>query len=285
LAVLAAALVAPADALAADYVYLSLDQVRLKNGWTLSGAVRSSDYGRVVKREVVGVMLAKRISPIARERHHLNLHPVGPTIMFDSATGHWRVASTKLVVDLTVTAVGEPEPVEEWLGCRGAFARVPVRLDGTFAVKTGKAPFGTIRRTSLRASVTYNTGGPVVCSAGGACADEEWLTAFNATGGTLRVGLTRRSAALFFRDRFWTHLVEFAGIDSVSGALPRFSVRLPGYGRGTFVAGDREESVEGDCRSTRTTGAFTGSFRATFTGWGKYMFAGGSATHVVTDAP
>jgi hypothetical protein len=276
LIVCAGAFVAPAEAHAADYVYLSIDPVRLADRWKLSAAVSGKDYSPQGRTEVVGVTLKKSLVR-ATESHGLRAHPSNATISFDGSRGRWdvrRQAGDALSVSMKIVASGDPEPQDEWLGCRGAFVHVQVTLQGTFMLRTGKEPFGTIRKARFTGIVIYNAGGPVECGLRPSqCTPSRTFTASDGRGGTLTVDPDRKSAILYWRRGSWYHILDLSKIDALSGDLPqRGRVFLPQRGVGKFNGTETSESLEGACRTTRTSGTFSGTFRVTFTGWGAHEF-------------
>lgn len=279
LLVLAAFLAAPAVARAADHVYLSLGKVRLASGWTLSGAVSGRDYSPAVRTEVVGVTLSKRVAIQATERHALRLHPARETVSFDGGRGRWRLNTAALSIDLKVTARGDAVPVAEWLGCRGAFERRAVTLEGTFVLRTGKAPFGTVRRSRFTGTVTYGTGGAVDCSATSAgCEADAWLSASSGQK-QLIVNPARRTLSLSFPEAGgWYHVLEREQVQ-VTGDLPTIRVGASGLGFVTFSAGQTTETLSGACRVQTTEGALSGSLAVRFAAWGLRTFRATAAQY------
>ena len=274
----AAFLTAPACADAADYVYLSLDKVRLASGWTLSGAVSGRDYSPGARTEVVGVTLSKRVAAQATERHALRLHPARDTVSFDGARGRWRLSTAALSVDLKVSARGEADPVDDWLGCRGALERRAVSLEGTFVLRTGKAPFGTVRKARFTGTVVYARGDAIHCGAAAAgCEADAWLSA---SGGQhfLSVNPARRTLTLTFLERAWYHILERSQI-TVSGGLPAIGVAVPGLGSVAFSAGQTTERVSGGCREATTEGTLSGALTVRFAGWGERTFRATNAQY------
>ena len=276
---LAAFLAAPAGSRAADYVYLSFGKVRLASGWTLSGAVSGRDYSPGARTEVVGVTLSKRVAAQAIERHALRLHPARDTVSFEGARGRWRLSTSAVSVDLKVSARGEAVPVEEWLGCRGALERRRVSLEGTFVLRTGKAPFGTVRRARFTGTVTYARGGAIACGASSVgCEADAWLSA---SGGQrfLSVNPRRRTLALSFLDGAWYHVLERSQV-TISGGLPAIGVAAPGLGSVAFSAGQTTEVVSGGCRVATTEGSLSGVLSHRFSGWGVRTFRAATAEYL-----
>jgi hypothetical protein len=291
IAVLAVALRASAQEPAVDHVWLSVGPVRLGNGWNLTAAVTSPDFDPVSGDEILGVTLDRRLSGRVRETHALRAHLDAGTVSFDGREGRWRTAGRAgkgLSVDLTIAAAGEPAQVaaNESLpfACRGSFVRVPVRLAGTFVVRTGTRTFRSITRTRLSAVLTYNDGGPVECGLATppVCEPAVQLSASgpSATGvQSLAVDRTGRSLVVQFTDRpaGWAHVLLLSRVDALVGELPTIGVRVPGRlpvaGTATFVGGKTTESREDGCRTTTADGTFRGSLRVRFSAWGTRTFA------------
>jgi hypothetical protein len=277
LLVLAAFLAAPAVARATDHVYLSLGKVRLPSGWTLSGAVSGRDYSPS-RTEVAGVTLSKRVTDRATERHALRLHPARETVSFDGVRGRWLLNTAALSIDLKVTGRGDAVSVGEWLGCRGAFERRPVSLEGTFVLRTGRAPFGTVRRSRFAGTVIYGTGGTVECGATATgCEADAWLSA-SSRQRFLSVSPGRRTLTLSFLEGAWYHVLERSGI-AVSGSLPAIRVVAAGLGSVTFSAGQTTETVSGGCRVATTEGTLGGMLAVRFAGWGARTFRATTAQY------
>ena len=275
-----AAFALPSAAEAADYVGLTVNPTRVAPGWTLSASVTSGAfYGG---KEIAGLTLHRTfLSSRGEEQHGMRAHPRTPTISFDGVTGRWKTNGqfgTGTEVDLAIEAVGAPVRMVEAWGCRGAFARVPVRLTGTLRLRTGTRLFQTIRRTQLAGSVTFEQGG-LDCSrpAADTCEPSAFLQA--GSNGT-SMNLTRRSFALQFRDAVdpfttdaaWYHVLTVSGYDALTGGLPELALRAPPTtvvrGSAKFVAQQAPTSQSGACETTWTSGIATGSFTATFAGWG-----------------
>ena len=70
----------------------------------------------------------------------------------------------------------------------------------------------------------------------------------------------------------WYHVMYALGTNPLSGQLPTISAHLTGslpiQGSGTFTAQQTSTEVDGACRNTSTTGAFDGTLRTRFAGWG-----------------
>jgi hypothetical protein len=291
IAVLTGALTASAQEPPVDHVWLSVDPVRLGNGWNLTASVTSPDFDPVSGDEILGVTLERKLSGRARETHALRAHVDVGTVSFDGREGRWRTAGKAgkgLRVDLTIVAAGEPAQVapNESLpfACRGSFVRVPVRLAGMFAVRTGTRTFRSITRTRLSAVLTYNGGGPVECGLATprVCEPAEQLSASgpSATGvQSLSVDRKGRSLVVQFTDRpgGWAHVLFLSRVDALVGELPTIGVRVPGRtpvaGKAAFVGGKTTESLEDGCRTTTADGSLTGSLRVRFSAWGTRTFA------------
>jgi hypothetical protein len=156
--------------------------------------------------------------------------------------------------------------------------RVPVRLQGTFALRTGTRFFKTIRRTSLAGFVTHENGA-VTCDRPAPTTCESSVSVH---GGDARASVlaSRRHFGLSFREQaagsptsvVWYHNMSIGGHEALTGTLPTIGIVAPSEGpiRGNaqFTGQEATESTYGACRITRTNGAATGSFRTTFAGWG-----------------
>jgi hypothetical protein len=273
-----AALSLPSPA-AADYVALVVNPTKVAPGWTLSGLVTSGSFYR--SDEIVGLTLQRSfLAGRGEEKHALRAHPREATISFAGVSGSWKTSGqlgNAGAVDLAIEATGAPTPVDEAWGCRGAFARVPVRLDGALTLRTGTRFFKTIRRARLAGYVIFDQGAvncdrpqPSECTAS---------SSFSAGTARSSVVAAPRSMVLQFRDPVarssagaaWYHVMTVDGYDAVTGSLPELGVRgrsptLRGNAR--FLAGEATQSHSGACLTTRTSGAATGSFSSTFVGWG-----------------
>jgi hypothetical protein len=175
---------------------------------------------------------------------------------------------------MAIASTTPPRPVGLSFGCRGGFMQVPVTLAGRFVVRTGTRSFGTIRRSTLRGTVVFNSGGSLDCSPRPAsCAPSTRLIASRA-GDSLHasrdgggyLGVSVRQAV---RGGAWYHRLELTGFDplAVSGAtvVVRAPAGLPLTGSGTFTPAS-SGGVDA-CGVATTAGTFVGSFRARFTGW------------------
>ena len=148
-AAVGAALVVPRNAAAVDHVTLFISPTKLSpSGWKLSAAVVGATAPGA--RETFGISLTRKLgNGRGEEQHGLRAAPTG-TVSFDGRSGRWAARfGTVVAIGMTVTAIGQTKDVGESLGCRGAFATVPVRLRGSFVLRTGTSFFGTIRRLVL----------------------------------------------------------------------------------------------------------------------------------------
>lgn len=297
-AAVGAALALPGNAAAVDHVTLFVSPTTLSQpGWKLSAAVVGPTERAA--RETFGITLTRKLgNGRGEEQHGLRAAPTG-TVSFDGRNGRWRARfGTAVAIGMTLTTTGPAQELGESQGCRGAFATVPVRLRGSFVLRTGTSFFGTIRRAVLAGSVTFNRGGPVDCSSPAfeICSPSSVLTAvrqgsagpaatlllspdaggwltlsFADRGGTLPAGVT------------WYHVMraERLGFDPLAGRPPSIAVDLPAAlavrGSGRFAATETSTGTRGECRRVTTTGIFTGSFRTRFAGWGARMVAFGRA--------
>ena len=287
IAAVGAALAVPGNAGAVDHVTLFVSPTKLPQaGWNLSAAVVGP--AAAGGRETFGISLTRAFANRrGEELHGLRATPAG-TIAFDGRSGRWRARIGPFVtIDMAVTAVGPERAIGESQGCRGALSTVPVRLRGSFVLRTGTSFFGTIRRLGLAGSVTFSRGGPVDCAAPAAetCSPSTVLTAQRqaSTGPAATLLLSPDAGGwltLSFADRdartavTWYHVmrIERLGFDPLAGALPSFGVDLPAAlavrGTGSFTATETTSGTSGPCRRVAATGTFTGSFRTRFAGWG-----------------
>ena len=288
IAAVGAALALPGTAAAVDHVTLFVAPSRLSADWKLSAAVvgATSPTGR----ETFGVTLTRKLANgRGDEQHGLRAAPAG-TVAFDGRRGRWQARfGTLLTIGMTVEATGPAQELGKWQGCRGAFARVPVVLRGTFALRTGTRFFGTIRRVRLTGSVTFNRAGPVDCApvAATTCSSSTVLTAVRHTasgaaatllvspdsGGWLTLSIADRGGSLP-AGVTWYHVMrlERLGFDPLGGAPPTIGVELPAalpvQGDGTFTASETLTGSRGTCLTAETSGSFAGTFRTRFAGWG-----------------
>jgi hypothetical protein len=319
-AAVAGALALPARGYAVDHVVLIVSPTRiaaqpptktaakhkpsLLPGWRLSGRVigatssdpRSPGGGG---RETFGVSLGRtRANGDPLELHGFRAAPIR-TVTFDGGSGRWAARfGDVLRISMAIRSTGSPTPIGEAQGCRGAFAQVPVELRGTFVLRTRTAFFATIRRSRLAGVVTFNQGGPVDCTPAqppesASCPQSRTLAVSRQDATLLTSSDSGGWATLSFADRrlsaldgaTWYHVMWAVGFDPLAGTLPSVSVRLPGrlsiQGSGKFAAGQTSTETTGACRTVSATGAFSGIFRARFTGWGArtLRLAGDRATY------
>lgn len=298
LAVVAVALAAPAEARAADHVWLSVNPVRLADGWKLRAAVTSPALDPISPYEHLSVKLEKDLSARANEFHVLNVTTVDATMVFDGELGRWRTAGRAgraLAIAMEIRSTSEPQrvPVGEGLpfGCRGSFLRRTVNLHGTFVLRTGTTRFRTIRRVHLTGWITYDDGGPVDCgpTPPTGCVSSAYVSASAPTGNYLAVEPTERRLVVVFRDHGWDHVMAVSNVNVAPAEPPTIRIRMPASGPVTgsltFTAREIEESVEGPCRVVTAQGQFTGQVRIRYTGWGARIFGPLSATYRRTGPP
>ena len=296
-AVVGVALAVPGNAAAVDHVTLFVAPTTLSQpGWKLSAAVAGPTEQS--RRETFGISLTRTFGNGRQEQHGLRAAPTG-TVSFDGRNGRWRARfGAVAAIDMTLAASGPVRELGEFQGCRGDFVTQPVRLRGSFVLRTGTDFFGTIRRALLAGSVTFNRGGPIDCAAPPArtCSPSSVLT-------VVRDGSRGPAAALMlspdgggwltltFADRggalpagvTWYHVLraERLGFDPLAGRPPSIAVELPFglavRGSGTFAASETSTGMDGACRRTAATGIFTGSFRTRFAGWGPRTAAFGGS--------
>jgi hypothetical protein len=302
---LLATLALPGPAYAVDHVVLFVSPtsvaaaptVKSKHGkprpnplaaWRLSAAVVGATSPGA--SEIFGISLRRLfMNGHAEELHGFRAAPAR-TVTFDGQRGRWEARfGIQLTVSMDVMATGVPQPIAESQGCRGALAEVPVELRGTFVLRTGTKFFKTIRRARLVGRVTFNAGGPVDCTQQPAesCAGSSVLSASHLVSSFPAATLLMSPDAigwmtLSFADRraaavdgvTWYHVMRFEslGFNPLSGQLPilvaRTPARLPIQGSGTFTAQRASTETSGPCRRVSASGAFTGTFRTRFAGWG-----------------
>jgi hypothetical protein len=296
-AAVAATLALPGTAGAVDHITLFVSPTKLSQaGWNLSAAVVGPRASTA--RETFGISLTHAFANgRGEELHGLRGAPAG-TFTFDGRAGRWQARFGRLLtISMAVTAAGAERAIGESQGCRGTLATVPVRLRGSFVLRTGTSFFGTIRRLDLAGSVTYNRGGPVDCASPAVepCSPSTVLTAQRqAAGGPAATLLVSPDAGgwltLRFADRggaatgvTWYHVmrVERLGFDPLGGTPPIVDVDLPAglavQGNGTFAAAETSTGMRGECGLVAVTGTFTGSFGTRFAGWGNRSAAFGRA--------
>ena len=291
LAVVAVGLAAPAEAGAAHRVWLSIDPVRLGDGWRLSASVTSPALHPRTAYEILSVKL-ENLSARTSERHYLNVHNLDATMVFDGELGRWRTAGRAgraLAIDMEIRSTSEPQrlPAGEGLpfGCRGSFLRRLVNLHGTFVLRTGTTRFATLSRVHLTGRITYDDGGPVECglTPPPGCVSSTSVGAYAPTGNYLAVDPTARGLVVVFRDHGWDHVMGMTNVNVSAVEPPTIRIRLPASGpltgRLTFTLGELKESMEGSCRVATAQGQFVGRVRIRYTGWGTRIFGPLAATY------
>jgi hypothetical protein len=292
LVAIVAALAAPAGSQAADYVGLTVNRTAVAPGWALTATHTSGAFYR--GDEIFGLTLTRSfLGGRGQEQHRLVHHPRQPLISFDGRAGRWQTKGrlgSVAAIDMTITATGTPSPADFAWGCTGAFVRVPVRLRGSLTLRTGTTFFRTIRRASLTGFVTYEDG-TVTCERPAPLTCES-STALFAGGGRASLNVAPRNFSLQFREAAgpatWYHVMTVGGYEALTGSLPTIDVRAPSAaisGGARFTGETETELTYGACRTTRTAGAATGSFRTTFAGWGARTLrlgAGASASYSQT---
>ena len=278
--VLAAALALPSGAQAADYLVVYVNPTKVAPGWTLGGSVVGGSFSG--SNDVFGLTLSKvKAGGRVSEKHALRSHHAKSTISFDGKTGRWKTSGqlgSAAVADMAIEARGPSAAVERALGCSGAFRQVPVRLTGRLTLRTGTTFFKTVTRTRLTGLAVFEDG-PVAC---GRLAEAPCEPSASLFAGGARRSLTAdsRSLVLSFSEAVrsapanstdWYHVLTLSGYAAVTGTLPELAVSARGPVRGTarFVARTTSESGSGACKATTTTGDMTGTFSASFAGWGK----------------
>jgi hypothetical protein len=302
---LVAVLAVPGHAYAIDHVALFVSPtsiaatptIKPKHGkprpnplaaWRLTAAVVGATSPG--EKEIFGVSLKRPfLNGRAEELHGFRAAPAH-TVTFDGQHGRWEAGfGAQLTVSMEVTATGVPEPISESQGCRGAFAQVPVELRGAFVLRTGTRFFKTIRRARLVGNVTFNLAGSVDCSQQPAdsCTGSSVLSASHLVSSFPAATLLMSPDSsgwmtLSFADRraaavdavTWYHVMRFdsLGFNPLTGQLPvlvaRMPATLPVQGAGRFTARQPSTETSGPCRRLSASGAFTGTFRTRFAGWG-----------------
>jgi hypothetical protein len=262
---------------AANYIALTVGPIEVAPGWTLSTVVTNGSFSR--GDEIVGLTLRRAfLADRGEELHALRGHPKRTTISFDGRRGRWATGGLlgeAARVDLAIEATGPGTAVEDAWGCRGAFTRIPVRLRGTLALRTGTRFFKTIARTRLAGFVTTDAGAvscdpvpPVAC---------QRSSTLHAGGLSASLLASQRRLGLQFREpasatAAWYHVLVVSGYDVLAGSPAELTVAGPSVpairGSARFVGQASSETTSGPCRMTSTSGAATGSFRASFVGWG-----------------
>lgn len=287
---LAGTLALPAPAYAIDYALQlqpsKVPEAHVPAGWRLMATTITRG-----QFETFGVTLGRTfLGGRAEESHGLRAALSVGTVAFDGVRGRWdtqKQVGGVVSVRMSIRATGALEALEDAWGCRGSFARVSVVLRGTFVLRTGTRFFGTIRRSQLKGILTFRTGGAADCSPPSVATCTPW-TDFHVTRGFDSVYASpdsRGRVALSFREGgrtgpVWYHVLTVTRLEPFAGALPALNLRIPAglpiTGAGTFTATESSDSTVGSCRVTTTRGAFTGTFRARFAGWGTRTLAMGT---------
>ena len=301
-----AALVLPARGHAADHVVLDIsptritapvsakaskqDRARVKAlaAWRLDGRVVGRDFYGFGDPEIFGVTLSRSF-PGGRG-HELHAFRAAPaqTVTFDGQRGRWEGRfGTALTLRMEIAATGAQQAAEPPLPCRGTFAKVPVRLRGSFVLRTGTKFFRTVRPVTLTALMTFAPTGAVDCTPlpSPGCSRSSILSLSHRASGTSDATLLMSPdengwTTLSFADRSaassagytWYHVMYALGSNPLSGRLPTIAARLasplPIQGSGTFNAQQTSTETNGGCSTILTSGTFNGTFRARFAGWG-----------------
>lgn len=250
--------------------------------WRLDGRIVGRDFYRPGDAEIFGVSMTRSFS----NGHELHAFRAAPrqTITFDGRRGRLKAVFGKaLAIDMELVATGAQHTAESPLPCRGEFAAVPVRLRGTFVLRTGTRFFRTIRRVGLTGVVNFNSGGVVDCTPQSSteCGTSSTLSVSQGADAALLMSPDENGwASLSVADRStasataytWYHVMYALGSNPLSGQLPTIAAHLSGpspiQGSGTFTAQETSIEMDGACRSTSTSGTFDGTFRARFAGWG-----------------
>jgi hypothetical protein len=298
-----AALMLPARGYAVDHVVLDISPTRIAAPvsakaskqerarikalapWRFHGRVVGRDFYRFGDPEIFGVTLSRSF-PGGRgdELHAFRAAPV-QTVTFDGQRGRWQARfGNTLTISMEITKTGGQQSTEPPLPCRGTFAKVPVRLRGSFVLRTGTKFFRTIRRVTLTGLMTFAPSGLVDCTplSSAACGHSSTLSLSHRASGTSDATLLMSPdengwTTLSFADRSgasytWYHVMYALGSNPLSGQLPTIAARiaspLPIQGSGTFKAQQTSTETNGVCSTVLTTGTFNGMFRARFAGWG-----------------
>ena len=301
-----AALAVPARAYAVDHLVLDISPTRVAAPvsakasnqerarvqalapWRLHGRVVGRDFYRFGDPEIFGVTLSRSFpSGRGHELHAFRAAPV-QTVTFDGLRGRWEARfGNALTLRMEIAATGAEQPSEPPLPCRGAFAKVPVSLRGSFVLRTGTKFFRTVRRVTLTGLMTFAPTGLVDCTPllSPGCSRSSTLSLSHRESGTSDATLLMSPdengwTTLSFADRIaassagytWYHVMYALGSNPLSGQLPTIAARLasplPIQGSGTFKAQQTSTEMNGACSAVTTAGTFTGLFRARFAGWG-----------------
>jgi hypothetical protein len=301
-----AALALPARGYAVDHVVLDVSPARIAPtvsakaskqerarvkalvAWRLNGRVVGRDFYRRGDAEIFGVTLSRSfLGGRGQEVHALRAAPT-QTVTFDGRRGRWEARlGNSLTIRMEILAAGAAQPADSPLPCRGTFARVPVRLRGTFTLRTGTSFYRTIRRATLAGTVSFDPVGGVDCMPipASGCSPSRTLSVSHRLSGTSDATLLMSPdesgwTTLSFADRAvassaghtWYHVMYALGTNPLSGQLPTLGAGLPSslpiQGSGTFTAEQTATESQGACRTTTATGTFQGTFRTKFAGWG-----------------
>jgi hypothetical protein len=271
---------------AADDVVLSLPPVALAHppsklaAWSLEGGAGN------------GVSAWLNLRRSFRNARAQELHSMAmtgsPSVAFDGERGSFEVElGHSLSVKMLITAMARTGTVVDCDGRR----RMPVDLRGRFILRTGTRFFGTIRRTHIRGVVYFNGEPPPDCTS-----PPTIVVSSCPRGSTLFVN---QPAGLLGLSNFppalpdtvstmlafgpispeevtgsapeWSHIMRVPTY-RVQGKLPTLTVHMPAsspiQGSGTFTGRQTTETTQDGCHRVTTNGAFYGTFRTRFTGWG-----------------
>ena len=301
-----AGLAVPARAYAVDHLVLDISPTRVAAPvsakasnqerprvqalapWRLHGRVVGRDFYRFGDPEIFGVTLSRSFpSGRGHELHAFRAAPI-QTVTFDGLRGRWEARfGNGLTLRMEIAATGAEQPSEPPLPCRGAFAKVPVSLRGSFVLRTGTKFFRTVRRVTLTGLMTFAPTGAVDCTPlpSPGCSRSSTLSLSHRASGTSDATLLMSPdengwTTLSFADRSaassagytWYHVMYALGSNPLSGRLPTIAARLasplPIQGSGTFNAQQTSTETNGGCSTILTSGTFNGTFRARFAGWG-----------------
>jgi hypothetical protein len=275
------------------------ERARLKalGAWRLHGRIVGPEFYFPGDPEIFGVTLSRSfLGGRGQELHAFRAAPK-QTVTFDGQRGLWEARFGRaLTLRMTIVATGGQESADSPLPCRGSFAKVPVSLRGTFALRTGTKFFRTIRRVGMTGVMSFAAGGvdcaprtsPTVCGRSStlslshrmsSTADAALLMSPDGDGWTTLTFADR--SAQSSAGYTWYHVMYALGSNPLSGELPALDTSLasplPIQGSGTFTAQRTSTATNGACSSTVTTGAFNGVFRTRFAGWGERVVRLGPA--------
>jgi hypothetical protein len=256
--------------------------------WRLSGRVVTRDFYRAGDAEIFGVTLSRSLARGRGDELHALRAAPEQTVTFDGVRGRWQARFGRtLTISMEIVGTGAQRSSDPPLLCRGNFAQMPVRLRGTFVLRTGTKFFRTIRRAKLTGVVRFDPAGLVDCTpvASPVCGRSSTLSVSHRLSGTSDATLLMSPdengwTTLSFADRTaassagytWYHVMYALGFNPLSGQLPTIAARLPStlpiQGGGTFSAQQTSTETQGACRTVSATGTFNGTFRVRFAGWG-----------------